>query len=341
MKKYFLGLIIISIIVVFSLTGFGQAPKEAKDISMVLIVKQTGNPYWDACRHGFEEAQAELGFKFDFQGPFLGTATSQIEYIEAAVLNKVDVIMIGANSPDALNTYFDDARAAGTRVVIFNQDIPENEEHRDIAILPTDFDLVGKYQVECLGSVINYEGDIAILSATTDAPDQNYWIEGMKKALKEDPKYAKMNLLEVVYGDDVPEKSTVEMEALISKYPTLRGVIAPTTVAVKAASKVVQIKGLADKIEVIGLGLPSEMRQFIKDGTVKKFQLWNPVDEGYLAGYYGVLLVQEKVGTDIGETFKAGRLGERTITENPRGYAQIITRPPFNFDASNIDDFDF
>lgn len=311
--------------------------KDAKEISIILIAKQTGNPYWDACADGFKKAQEELGFQFDFQGPHLGTATSQIEYIEAAVQNKTDVIMLGANSPDALNPTIDDARAAGSLVVIFNQDIPGSEEHREVAILPTDFDLVGKYQVECLGSVIDYEGDIAILSATTDAPDQNYWIEGMKKALTEDPKYAKMNLLEVVYGDDVPEKSTTEMEALIIKYPTLIGVISPTTVGVNAAAKVVQTKGLADKIAVIGLGLPSEMREFIKDGTVEKFQLWNPVNEGYLGGYYGVLLEQGLAGSEPGDKFTAGELGEYTITDKD----QIITGPPFDYDAANIDDFDF
>jgi len=356
MKKVFIGLIVLSLVVVFSLAGCkgtAQAPageaaaesageaKSAEDISIILIPKQTGNPYFDACYDGLKEASEELGFSVDFQGPHLGTATSQIEYIEAAVANDVDVILLAANSPDALNTYIDDAQAEGSHVIIFNQDIPGSEEHREMAILPTDFDLVGEYQVECLGSIIDYKGDIAILSATTDAPDQNYWIDGMKKTLEEDPKYAEMNLLEVVYGDDVPEKSTTEMEALITKYPTLRGVIAPTTVGVKAAAKVVQVKGLADQIAVTGLGLPSEMREFIKDGTVEKFQLWNPVDEGYLAGHYGVLLTQGLVGTDIGETFEAGRLGERTITENANGFPHIITHPPFDFDGSNIDDFSF
>jgi len=354
MRKFLIGLLVLSMIAVFSFAGCAQeaaeAPaeeaaegeaKSAEDISIILIPKQTGNPYFDACYDGLKEAAEELGFSHDFQGPHLGTATSQIEYIEAAVANDVDVILLAANSPDALNTYIDDAQAEGSHVIIFNQDIPGSEEHREMAILPTDFDLVGEYQVECLGSIIDYEGEIAILSATTDAPDQNYWIEGMKETLEEDPKYADMELVEVVYGDDVPEKSTTEMEALITKYPNLRGVIAPTTVGVKAAAKVVQVKGLADQIEVTGLGLPSEMREFIKDGTVEKFQLWNPVDEGYLAGHYGVLLTQGEVGTEIGETFEAGRLGERTITENANGFPHIITHPPFDFDESNIDDFDF
>jgi rhamnose transport system substrate-binding protein len=340
MKNKWLIVLVVGLLIAFTvaitMSGAGGAVKEAKDIKIILIAKQTGNPYWSACADGFKKAQKELGFQFEFQGPHLGTATSQIEYIEAAVQNKTDVIMLGANSPDALNPTIDDARAAGSHVVIFNQDIPGSESHRDVAILPTDFDLVGPYQVECLGSIINYEGDIAILSATTDAPDQNYWIEGMKKALQ-DPKYAKMKLLEVVYGDDVPEKSTIEMEALIVKYPTLRGVIAPTTVAINAAAQVVRTKKLADKIAVTGLGLPSEMRGYIKDGTVKKFQLWNPVDEGYLAGYYGVLLIQGIAGTEPGDKFTAGSLGEYTITKKD----QIITRPPFDFDAENIDQFQF
>lgn len=317
-------------------TTAAAAVKDVKDIKIMLIPKQTGNPYWDANVEGFKKAQTELGFQFDFQGPQLGTATSQIEFIEAAVQNKTDVIMLAANSPDAINQTIDDARAAGTRIVIYNQDIPGNESHRDVAILPTDFSVVGAYQVECLGAVINYEGDIAILTATTDAPDQNFWIEGMKKAL-EDPKYAKMKLLTIAYGDDEPEKSTTEMEALITKYPTLKGVIAPTTVAVSAAAKVIQTKGLAGKIEVIGLGLPSEMREYIKDGTVKQFQLWNPPKQGYLAGYYGVLLVQGLAGSEPGDKFTAGELGEYEITEND----QILTGPPFTFDASNIDEFKF
>ncbi|WP_329082279.1 MULTISPECIES: hypothetical protein [unclassified Streptosporangium] len=38
-----------------------------------------------------------------------------------------------------------------------------------------------------------------------------------------------------------------------------------------------------------------------------------------------------------GEVLKAGRLGERTIGKD----GEIILGPPFTFDASNIDQFDF
>ena len=44
-------------------------------------------------------------------------------------------------------------------------------------------------------------GKFAILSASPDAANQNAWIAGMKKALK-DPKYAKLKLVDTVYGND-------------------------------------------------------------------------------------------------------------------------------------------
>jgi rhamnose transport system substrate-binding protein len=313
------------------------APQADAEIKIMFIPKNQGNPYFEAIVKGFEEAAGELGITFETTGPATAEATSQIEYVEAAVQNGFNVIFIAANSNDALNPTFDAAREAGVKIVIINQDIPGSEEHRDAAILPTDFTIVGASQVECLGQVIDYKGKIAILSATTDAPDQNFWIEGMKKTLAEDSKYAGMELVEVVYGDDQPEKSTTEMEALMTKYPDLRGVISPTTVGVSAAAKVVQTKKKGESIAVIGLGLPSQMKEFIKDGTIKQFQLWNPVHQGYLAAYLGVALANGDVEAKEGASFEAGKLGEFNMGKD----AVIITGPPFTFDASNIDEFSF
>jgi rhamnose transport system substrate-binding protein len=270
--------------------------------------------------------------------PATAEATSQIPFIEAQIQRGVNVIGIAPNSPDALNQVFDAARAKGILVLTVNGDITGNESHRDATILPTNFDKVGADQIEMMGSLINYEGDIAILSATTEAPDQNKWIEGMKETLKNDPKYAKMNLVAVVYGDDQPEKSTTEMESLLANYPNLKGVIAPTTVGIAAAAQVVQQRGIADKVQVTGLGLPSEMRDFIKDGTVKAFQLWSPYNEGWLAVHFAKGVLEGTVKNEVGATFEVPNLG--TITINPNN--SINTQASLTtFDASNIDDFNF
>jgi rhamnose transport system substrate-binding protein len=151
-----------------------------------------------------------LGCEFTTTAPATAEATSQIPFVEEQIQRGVDVIAISPNSPDALNEVFDRAREAGITVLIVNSDIPGNEEHRDAAVLPMDFNITGASQVELMGSLIDYSGKIAILSATADAPDQNFWIEGMREALQ-DPKYADMELVEVVYGDDDPAEEPDRM----------------------------------------------------------------------------------------------------------------------------------
>jgi rhamnose transport system substrate-binding protein len=242
---------------------FATGAFAADPLKIVYVGKNTGNPYFDSITGGFQDACKQLGCDFLFVAPATAEATSQIPIIEAQIQRGVNVIAIAPNSPDALDQVLDEARAKKILVLTVNGDIVGNETHRDANILPVDFTKTGPDQVELMGSMIGYKGEIAILSATTEAPDQNTWIAAMNKTLKEDPKYKDMKLVATVYGDDQPEKSTTEMEALLSNYPDLVGVIAPTTVGVAAAAQVVQQRGIADKVHVTGLGLPSEMRDFI------------------------------------------------------------------------------
>ncbi len=317
---------------------------EDEVVDIVYIPKNTGNPYFDSIIRGFEQACLEIGCNFTTTAPATAEATSQIPFVEEQIQRGVDVLAISPNSPDALNEVFDRAREAGIVVLIVNSDIPGSEEHRDAAILPMDFDITGASQVELMGSLIDYAGKIAILSATADAPDQNYWIEGMRAAL-EDPKYANMELVEVVYGDDDPQKSLTECESLLSKYPDLRGIIAPTTVGVAAAAQCVESAGVypggpnavGEGLQVTGLGTPNQMRAFIESGVVDAFALWSPYDEGYLAGYLGVALATGEVEAAEGNTFEVPNLGVREFRAN----AVVITGPPTVFTIDNIGEFDF
>ena len=310
----------------------------ADPLKIVYIGKNTGNPYFDSITGGFKDACAKIGCEFEFVAPATAEATSQIPIIEAQIQRGVNVIAIAPNSPDAMNQVLDEARAKKILVLAVNGDLVGNESHRDANILPVDFTKTGPNQVELMGSLIGYKGEIAILSATTEAPDQNTWIAAMKDTLAKDPKYKDMKLVATVYGDDQPEKSTTEMEALLSNYPDLVGVIAPTTVGVAAAAQVVQQRGIADKVHVTGLGLPSEMRDFVKDGTVKAFQLWSPYNEGWLAAYFATGVIGGTIKNEVGATFDVPTLG--TITIGPKNVmntqAELTT-----FDAANIDNFSF
>lgn len=323
----------------------GKENKPLERIKVVYIQKNTGNPYFDAILEGYKKAAYDFGFRFETTGPETPEATSQIRFIKDQVQRGVDVLGISPNSPDALNPVLDRARERGVLVMTVNSDMPGSESHRDLAILPTDFDLIGAQQVELLGSMIDYKGQFAILSSTTDAPDQNYWIEGMKEALK-DPKYAGMELVDIVYGDDLPQKSQTEAEGLLTKFPELRGIIAPTTVGIAACAQTVQLAGVypggenapaGGGVVVTGLGSPNLMRGFVEQGVVEAFALWSPFDEGYLAGYLSWAIKTGELTPGEGVEFEVPNLGTRSFGKDNA----VITGPPFIFNAENINDFHF
>jgi rhamnose transport system substrate-binding protein len=311
---------------------------------IVFIPKNTGNPYFNSLLSGFEKGCKAQNVDFLSIGPAKADDTSQIPFIQDQTQQKVAAICISPNSVSALNQVCDEARAKGTKVIMVNSDITGNESHRDAAIFPTDFDKLGPSQIELLGSLINYTGKFAILSSTTSAPDQNYWIKGMKEALK-DPKYAKMELVDVVYGDDVPEKSRKEAEGLLIKYPDLRAILSPTTVGVEQAAKAVQIAGVypggaAAKnggIVVTGLGTPDQMREYITKGIITAFALWSPADEGTLASYLATGLSKGSIKAEEGQSFDVPGLGHFTFGKN----ATVITGPPVVFTKDNIDQYHF
>ena len=86
-----------------------------------------------------------------------------------------------------------------------------------------------------------------------------------------------------------------------------------------------------------GLGLPNQMREYVKDGTVTKFALWNPADIGYLAAFAGAAMASGQITGAQGEKFKAGKLGEYTIGAD----GEIVLGPPTEFTKENIDQFNF
>jgi rhamnose transport system substrate-binding protein len=181
-------------------------------------------------------------------------------------------------------------------------------------------------------------GKFAILSASPDAANQNAWIAAMKTALK-DPKYSKLELVDTVYGDDQSEKSYTQAQALVDKHPDIKVIMSPTSVGIVAAAKAMQDEKLCDKVKVSGLGLPSEMLAYAKNGCAPQFALWSFVDLGYLTYYTTYMIATGAIKAEEGASFKAGRLGDFTITKDPtRAKGLRVLMGPFTiYNKDNVE----
>jgi rhamnose transport system substrate-binding protein len=305
-----------------------------KGIKTVSIPKQLGNPYEEFEHSGIDEALEELGGSNRINGPTDAGASTQIPIINAAVQQKVDAIIIAGNDPNAVAPALKQAAQRGVKIVGMDSDVAPDA--RSVFVNQVTTQLVGQNQVESIAKQIDNKGEIAILSATANATNQNAWIKVMKEELKK-PKYKDIKLVKVAYGDDDDQKSFQETQGLLQAYPNLKGIISPTTVGVAAAARYLSTSPQKGKIKLTGLGFPNQMRKFVKDGTVDEFQLWVPKDVGYLAGQAAAALVSGRITGKEGEKFEAGRLGEYTIGAN----GEIVLGPLTTFNKDNIDEFDF
>lgn len=314
-----------------------------QEVDMMLLPKFLGIIVFDQANQGAQEAHKELGNtgKLDFVGPTAeNSAAGQIEFVTNAPAGGYDVVMLSNNAGDQIIPAATAAQAAGTKVVTWDSQISTGEGE-SFFIAQVDFDEMGKTMADMALSILGEDGGkFAILSATPDAANQNSWIAAMEEALK-DPKYAKLELLETVYGDDQSEKSYEQALGLVSKYPDMELIMAPTSVGIVAAAKAMQDEGLCETVKVSGLGVPSELKEYTMNGCAPEFALWSFVDLGYLTYYASYLLATGAIQGVEGETFTAGRMGDFTITKDPTrpdvDALRVLMGPFTIYNAENVE----
>jgi rhamnose transport system substrate-binding protein len=300
------------------------------------IPKDTLNPYEVIADRGGKLALTAIGDKQVVSSGTQDTAAAQQPAIQAAIQSNAAGIVIAGNDPEAVCPALKQAMAKGIAVVAFDSDT----NCRQLFINQADTETIGRSQIQLLAKLMNYKGQFAILSAASTATNQNAWIKYMKLELKK-PVYKNMQLVKIYYGNDNPAQSLQATESMLQAYPNLKGIESPTTVGISSAAQYLDHSKYKGKVVLTGLGLPSQMKKYVLDGTVTKFALWNPEDLGYLAGYAVAAIASGDIKGNVGEKFKAGKLGSYTIIKGPDGRPQVILGPPFTFDKTNVAKFKF
>lgn len=302
-------------------------------LNIVFVPKQINNPYFDTAASGGQQAAKDLNGQFKQVGPSSANAAAQVPFITTLTEQHVGAIVISGDDPNAVAPALKQAMAQGIKVVSFDADVAPDA--RNVFVNQANSEQIGRSEVDLLAQQINSSGQIAVLSAASTASNQNTWIGYMKQELA--AKYPNMQLVKVAYGNDDDQTSFNQTLALLQQYPNLKGIISPTTVGIAAAARAIESVHKGGQVALTGLGTPNQLRQYVKDNTIKAFELWNPANLGYLAYYVAALMIEGKIKGNVGDTFTAGKLGSYTIAANN----VVLLGPPTVFNSSNIDQFNF
>jgi rhamnose ABC transporter rhamnose-binding protein len=308
---------------------------EQKKIVICLLPKKKGVPYFSSCAKGAQEAANELGdVELIYDGPTDGSPEKSAAMIEKWTLQKVDAIAISPNDPDVLAPAMKKAREKGVKILTWDADsLPETRLFMVNQATPQQ---IGYALVDTMAKDIGGEepeGEVAIITATLTAANQNAWILYIKERLEQ--KYPKMKLVAIKPSKEDQKLAFEVAQDFMKAYPGLKGIFAISSVAFPAAAEAVKQAGKAGKIHVEGLATPNDMRDYVKDGTVKSVILWNTKDLGYLTVHAARKAVKGELKP--GDTFiEAGKLGRKKIEGD-----QILLGDILVFTKDNIDQYDF
>lgn len=305
------------------------AQAQDKPLTVVLIPKLVGIPWYNSVKAGIDQANKELpNVKVIWQGPQTDQVDKQIQLIDSLIATKPDVIGVAADDPAAIVPVLKKAEAAGIKIMTWDGDA----NYRQVFVNIVDPEVMGAEFADEMVRQIGPEGDVAIITSNFSATNQVGWIKGIQKRIKE--KYPKLNIVTTLPSQEDQQLAYKAAQDIIKSYPNVKGIFAITTVALPGAAQAVKQAGLVGKVAVVGNTQPNAIRQMIKDGTVKTSVMFNPIDMGYLTLYTAVALAKGAIAE--GKPFQAGHLGEYT-PEKDAISLRVTLGPPKRWTIENID----
>jgi rhamnose transport system substrate-binding protein len=309
----------------------GTPASGGKQLTVALMPKSKGNAYFISCKKGAEEAAKEIGIELLFDGPTEPDPAKQNEIIENWITLGVEVIAAACENKEGISTALRKAKEKGIKVLTYDSD--STADARTFFVNQATSDGIAHALMDEAARLTGSEGEFAIITASLTASNMNEWRKHIEARLAE--KYPKMTLVATKPCDDLKDRAQSETTALLSAYPNLKLVMAICSPAVPGAAEAVKQAGKTGTVKVMGLGLPSENRRYVKEGVTQSVILWKTIDLGYLTVHaaFGLATGRLKPGD---KSYNAGRLGEVKIAGD-----NLLLGKPFIFNKENIDQFDF
>lgn len=147
-----------------------------------------------------------------------GTVEQQISQINGLILKKVNVILIDAASPTALNGVITKATNAGISVVTFDGTATSTDSYN----LNYDFITFGQHMVNVIAAGIKDTGNVLIVRGVTGTVIDQQMYEGTTQELAKHPN---LKVVGTVYGDWDDATAQSAVARLLPTLPKVDGVI--------------------------------------------------------------------------------------------------------------------
>lgn len=281
-----------------------EATPAAGDLPKIAFVgKVEGQPWWDNVQKNVLDWSKSTGVEVSYQAPAEVDAAAQVQ-IMTDIVNQgsYDALLFSPNDPDACEAICKQAKEAGMIVIATEASGMQNVDY-DIEAF--DEAGLGAFLMDQLAGQMGEEGEYVTMVGSLTMESQNNWADAA--IARQESAYPNMKYLnERVVDDSDADIAYNKTKELIQKYPDLKGICGTGSFDAPGAARAIKEMGLTGQVFAISVAMPSEVADYIADGTLQSVALW---DAGVTAQAMCNLAVQMYQKQNIGSTVDLGVAG--------------------------------
>ncbi len=285
------------------LAGLGAALRPARaqmhQKTLVMIADIIGTPWADLMAKGLRQGGQGFFVNTSLIGPDRPDPARQAALMQGLIDGKggtVDAIALMPLETTRLAPLAQAARDAGILVLTLQGGAIAA---RSWDVEPVDPAAFGALQMQALAREMGGQGKYAVYVGTLGMPSHRLWADAAIAHQK--AHFPAMALAAPRFPDGLEIAAASRItEDVIEAFPDLGGILAFGENGAVGAGKIVAARGLAARVAVVGMALPSQARDLILAGAIRRAFCWNPIAAGTaIAAVCGMIFTGHGLHTGV------------------------------------------
>lgn len=294
MKESIKKLLVMCLCVSFLAVGCGKEELESKTqegaatetvtdndssekLYIPVISKGFSQQFWQTVKIGADQAGEEFGVEVEFVGPESETMVDkQVEQLETAMNKNPAAICLAALDSQALSPMLEKAEQQNIPVIGFDSGV---DSDIPVTTAATDNYKAASQLAEEIGKLLNGEGEIGVIVSDQVGDSSVSRRDGLVETLAKD--YPDIEVVDVLYGEGDPLKSTDLVKSMLQAYPDLGGFVALNEGSAVGVLNAVSELGKEGEIEILGFDSGKQQNEAVRSGIMAGAITQDPIGMGY------------------------------------------------------------
>lgn len=255
---------------------------DAQDALRFVFVPKVAHPWYDEVRHGAHTQAAGMAgaltrpIVIEFAPPTEATAAAQQEALEALLADAPEGIAIDPVERVADMPALTHAAELGIPVVVFDSPSPEP----DVTGVGNDFAEQGQIAARRLATLLNGQGEVAVMRGVPHAPNHQQRFEAQLSVLA---KYPGITVVDGGTDHDDIELAQTEAAAVLAAHPNLRGYLACDASGPIGIAEAIKAAGRVGQVQAVGMDSIAPIAAAVAEGVLESSVATMPRMQGAMA----------------------------------------------------------